>query len=178
MLKLILRRILATAPILLGVSIVAFLLMRLVPGDIILTLLGPYATEETAAQLRAHYGLDLPIWEQYWNWLVNVVTGDFGRSIASQVLVADLLGARVVNTMILTLASAILAIAFGFLGGTLAAARRFSVFDRAITLIALIAASAPTSNGTPVARVAHSAPSNRSAPFRPPLPVKRSAISS
>ena len=142
--KLILRRILATAPILLGVSIVAFLLMRLVPGDIIVTLLGPYATEETAAQLRAHYGLDLPIWEQYWNWLVNVVTGDFGRSIASQVPVADLLGTRVVNTMILTLASALLAIVFGFLGGTLAAARRFSVFDRAITLFALIAASAPT----------------------------------
>ena len=144
MLKLILRRVLATAPILLGVSIVAFLLMRLVPGDIIVTLLGPYATEETAAQLRAHYGLDLPIWEQYWNWLVNVVTGDFGRSIASQVPVADLLGTRVVNTMILTLASALLAIVFGFLGGTLAAARRFSVFDRAITLFALIAASAPT----------------------------------
>ena len=109
-----------------------------------MTLLGPYATEETAAQLRAHYGLDLPIWEQYWNWLVNVVTGDFGRSIASQVPVADLLGTRVVNTMILTLASALLAIVFGFLGGTLAAARRFSVFDRAITLFALIAASAPT----------------------------------
>ena len=144
MLKLIFRRVLATAPILLGVSIVAFLLMRLVPGDIIVTLLGPYATEETAAQLRAHYGLDLPIWEQYWNWLVNVVTGDFGRSIASQVPVADLLGTRVVNTMILTLASALLAIVFGFLGGTLAAARRFSVFDRAITLFALIAASAPT----------------------------------
>ena len=144
MIKLVLRRILATAPILLGVSIVTFLLMRLVPGDVTLTLLGPFATEEATARLRAHYGLDLPIWEQYLRWLLSVLDGDFGLSIAYQVPVAGLLGERVVNTLILTFASAVLAIGFGFLGGMFAAARRFSVFDRVITLAALIVASAPT----------------------------------
>ena len=144
MVKLVLRRILATVPVLFGVSIVTFLLMRLVPGDITLTLLGPFATEETTARLRAHYGLDLPIWEQYFRWLFSVLGGDFGRSIAYQVPVAGLLGARVANTLILTFASAVLAIALGFLGGTLAAARRFSIFDRLITVFALIVASAPT----------------------------------
>ena len=144
MVSLVLRRLLATAPILLGVSIVTFLLMRLVPGDITLTLLGPFATEESTARLRAHYGLDLPIWEQYFTWLFSVLRGDFGLSIAYQVPVAGLLGDRVVNTLILTFASAVLAIGFGFLGGVLAAARRFSLFDRVITLCALIVASAPT----------------------------------
>ena len=144
MIKLVLRRILATAPILLGVSIVTFLLMRLVPGDVTLTLLGPFATEEATARLRAHYGLDLPIWEQYLRWLLSVLGGNFGLSIAYQVPVAGLLGERVVNTLILTFASAVLAIGFGFLGGMFAAARRFTVFDRVITLAALIVASAPT----------------------------------
>ena len=103
-------------------SIVTFLLMRLVPGDVTLTLLGPFATEEATARLRAHYGLDLPIWEQYLRWLLSVLGGNFGLSIAYQVPVAGLLGERVVNTLILTFASAVLAIGFGFLGGMFAAA--------------------------------------------------------
>jgi peptide/nickel transport system permease protein len=144
MVRLIFRRVLATVPILFGVSLVAFLLMRLVPGDFTLTLLGPFATERRIAELRIFYGLDQPIYVQYLKWLWNVLGGEFGRSIAYRVPVSSLLADRVGNTLILTAAAAAFAIALGFLGGAVAAVRRFSLADRLITMAALIAASAPT----------------------------------
>jgi peptide/nickel transport system permease protein len=144
LIKLVLTRILLVIPILIGVSIVAFLLMRLVPGDITLTLLGPYATDETRAALREYYGLDLPIHVQYLKWLLNILQGDFGRSIAYQLPVATILGQRIGNTVVLTVAAAGIAIGIGFLGGVLAGIRRYSLFDRVATVSALVAASAPT----------------------------------
>jgi peptide/nickel transport system permease protein len=144
MIKLVLTRVLLVIPILLGVSIVAFLLMRLVPGDITLTLLGPYATDETRAALRQYYGLDQPVVVQYLKWLLNILRGDFGRSIAYQLPVAEILGQRIGNTVVLTVAAAGIAIGVGFVGGVLAGVRRYSVFDRVATVSALVAASAPT----------------------------------
>jgi peptide/nickel transport system permease protein len=144
MIKLILTRILLVVPILIGVSIFAFLLMRLVPGDITLTLLGPYATDATRAALREYYGLDRPLHLQYLKWLFNIMHGDFGRSIAYQLPVATILGQRIGNTVILTAASATIAIGVGFIGGVLAGVRRYSLFDRISTVTALGAASAPT----------------------------------
>lgn len=144
MLRLAIRRLLATVPILIGVSIVTFLLMRLVPGDFTLTLLGPFATEESIAELRTFYGLDQPLHVQYLRWLQSVVQGDFGKSIGYQVPVAALLGQRVINTLILTFAAAVFAIGLGVLGGVAAAVRRQTKLDRVMTLSALIAASAPT----------------------------------
>lgn len=144
MLSLITRRLLAVVPILFGVSVVTFLLMRLVPGDITLTLLGPFATETSRAALREYYGLDLPLHVQFLKWLWSVLQGNFGRSIAYQIPVADILGQRVGNTLVLTAAAAAIAIGVGFVGGTLAGIRRFSLFDRASTLATLVAASAPT----------------------------------
>ncbi|MFO1061369.1 MAG: ABC transporter permease [Dongiaceae bacterium] len=144
MIKLVLTRVLLVIPILLGVSLVAFMLMRLVPGDITLTLLGPYATDATRAALREYYGLDRPVVVQYLKWLVNILQGDFGRSIAYQLPVAEILGQRIGNTVVLTVASAGIAIGVGFVGGVLAGVRRYSVFDRVATISALVAASAPT----------------------------------
>jgi peptide/nickel transport system permease protein len=144
MLALIARRLIAIVPILFGVAVVTFLLMRLVPGDITLTLLGPFATETSRAALREYYGLDLPLHVQFLKWLWSLLQGNFGRSIAYQIPVADILAQRIGNTLILTAAAAGLAIAIGFVGGTLAGIRRFSLFDRASTLLTLVAASAPT----------------------------------
>jgi peptide/nickel transport system permease protein len=144
MLALIARRLLAVVPILFGVSLVTFLLMRLVPGDITLTLLGPFATEASRAALREYYGLDLPLHVQFLKWLWSVLQGDFGRSIAYQIPVADILAQRIGNTLILTAAAAVIGIVAGFVGGTLAGIRRFSLFDRVSTTTTLVAASAPT----------------------------------
>jgi peptide/nickel transport system permease protein len=118
--------------------------MRLVPGDITLTLLGPFATEASRAALREYYGLDLPIYVQFLKWLGSVLQGNFARSIAYQIPVAEILGQRIGNTLILTAAAAAIAITVGFIGGTLAGIRRLSLFDRASTIATLVAASAPT----------------------------------
>ena len=144
MIPLILRRVVAIVPVLFGVSIVTFLLMRLVPGDITLALLGPFATESSQATLREYYGLDRPLVIQYVKWLSSVVQGDFGRSITYQIPVAQILSQRIGNTIILTVAAAAIAVGLGFVGGMLAGMRRFSAFDRISTILTLVAASAPT----------------------------------
>jgi peptide/nickel transport system permease protein len=144
MLRFVAWRLMAIVPILLGVSIVTFLLMRLVPGDFTLALLGPFATDESVAALREYYGLNQPLYVQYLKWLAALAHGDFGKSVAFQVPVAQVLGDRVVNTLILTAASATLSIGLGFLGGSIAGVRKFSLFDRCSTLAALVISSAPT----------------------------------
>jgi peptide/nickel transport system permease protein len=144
MLRFLGYRLMAIVPVLLGVSLCAFLLMRLVPGDITLTLLGPFATPDAQAAMRAYYGLDQPLWQQYLRWLGNALVGDFGRSVGMQMQVSEVLGVRVWNTVILTFFSALIAIGLGALGGALAGIRRFSLYDRASTLLALVISSAPT----------------------------------
>jgi peptide/nickel transport system permease protein len=137
-------RLLATAPVLFGVSLCSFMLLRLVPGDITLTLLGPFATEESQEAMRIYYGLDLPVWQQYLLWLGNALTGDLGRSIAMQMAVADVLWTRVFNTIVLTFFASLFAVGLGGLGGLLAGIRRHSLFDRVSTIAALVVSSSPT----------------------------------
>jgi peptide/nickel transport system permease protein len=144
MLKLIAYRMLAVMPILFGVSLASFILMLLVPGDITLTLLGPFATDATRAALREYYGLDQPVYVQYLKWLGNILQGDFGRSVAYQMPIGPILMQRIYNTAILTLVAAPFAIGAGFFFGVMAGARRYSLFDRTSTVTALVAASAPT----------------------------------
>jgi peptide/nickel transport system permease protein len=144
MLNMIGRRMAAVVPILFGVSIATFILMRLVPGDFTLALLGPFATEQRVAALRAAYGLDQPVPVQYWKWLSAILSGDFGISIGYQVSVASILWTRVLNSTVLTTAAAVIAIVGGGVGGLLAAVRPHSLYDRLTTLTALILASAPT----------------------------------
>lgn len=144
MLKVFGWRLVSVLPILFGVSVVSFLLMRLVPGDLTLALLGPFATEERAAALRELYGLDKPIVVQYWRWLAAVASGDFGISVAHRVPVAGLLLDRVENSAILTAAATLIAVVAGTLGGVFAAVKRHSLYDRVTTSLALVLASAPT----------------------------------
>ena len=72
----------ATAITLFGVTVVVFVLMRVVPGDPIAMMIPPGATDADIAALRAHYGLDLPIWQQFLVWFGQVLQGDFGTSIS------------------------------------------------------------------------------------------------
>ena len=77
------RRLAALVPVLIGVSIVIFLLMHLAPGDVTTTLLGPQATEADRIALRITLGLDQPVPVQYARWVARVAEGDFGTSIAT-----------------------------------------------------------------------------------------------
>jgi peptide/nickel transport system permease protein len=136
-------RIAAILPILFGVSVFIFLLMHLAPGDVTSTMLGPMASDEAKAQLRVALGLDRSLPFQYFKWLGNVLQGDLGRSLTTTRPVTDMVLPRFGNTVILTVASMILAMAIGFGVGMYAAARSFSIFDRISMSATLVVGSTP-----------------------------------
>lgn len=136
-------RIAAILPILFGVSVFIFLLMHLAPGDVTSTLLGPMASDDAKAQLRVALGLDHSLVFQYFKWLGNVLKGDLGKSLTTTREVTDMVLPRFVNTVILTVASMILAMGAGFGIGMYAAARSFSLFDRVSMSATLVLGSTP-----------------------------------
>ncbi len=137
------RRLAALVPVLIGVSIVIFLLMHLAPGDVTTTLLGPQATEADRVALRVTLGLDKPVPVQYARWVARVAEGDFGTSIATTRPVTALILPRFLNTLLLTTASLALAMVIGYGAGLVAALRTRSVLDRLLTGVTLLLGSTP-----------------------------------
>ncbi len=123
MMRMVVMRLLLTIPILLGVSIVAFGLMRALPGDFAQASAGTTSiTAEGLDQIRRNLGLDRPLWAQYLSWLGNALTGDLGRSFASKRAVASELFPRLAVTAELTLIAGAMALTMGACTG-LASAR-------------------------------------------------------
>jgi len=143
MVKFIFRRLLHTIPVLLGVSLVVFLSLQLIPGDIAQTLLGLSATAERIEALRRDLGLDRPIYIQYAVWLWKVIQGDLGLSIAMRVPVISVLGGKIVNSIILAGASLIIVIITSFILGTGSGSRFRSLFDRFTVFFTLFIAALP-----------------------------------
>lgn len=141
--RFILWRLWSVIPIFFGVSVVGFLLMKMVPGDPTFYLLGPWAGQEAREALLTKLGWDQPLPVQYYKWLINFVQGDFGKSITYDAPVSTILLERVVNSGILTGISFAIASVLGFGGGIIAAIKQYSVIDRAITATAIALASAP-----------------------------------
>lgn len=140
----ILRRFLALIPILIGVSIIIFLVMRLVPGDPARQTLGPEATGEQVEVLRKAWRLDEPLPIQYIAWLQRAIEGDLGRSTVSRVPVTEEIFDRLPATLNLTLASMAVAIVFGLLFGIVSAIRHNTLIDRGTMLLALIGICTPS----------------------------------
>ncbi len=143
MIKFILKRLLHSIPVLLGVSIVVFGALQMIPGDVAQTLLGFSATADKVAELRSQLGLDRPIYVQYLAWLWNALHGDFGMSIAMRVPVSSVLGPKIWNSAVLSLGSLFLVVVCSFVMGTLAAPRFRTWIDRSVVFITLIIASIP-----------------------------------
>lgn len=143
MLKFIVVRLIHSLPVLLGVSIIVFLSLQMIPGDIAQTLLGFSATAERVAELRRQLGLDEPIFVQFGIWLWRILDGDFGLSVAMRVPVSSILGIKIINSLILAGASLLLVIVVSFLLGTASAARFRSPFDRFTVFFTLVLASLP-----------------------------------
>jgi len=123
MMRMVVVRLALTIPILLGVSLVAFVLMRALPGDFAQASAGTSTISAAALeQIRVNLGLDRPIWEQYLRWLGNALTGDLGRSFASKRPIAGELFPRLAVTAELTLIAGAMALAMGVSTG-LASAR-------------------------------------------------------
>jgi peptide/nickel transport system permease protein len=137
------KRLIGAVPVLFGVSIVIFFLMHLIPGDITNALLGPMATEQARAQLREALGLNQPLPVQYVKWLGTLLSGNFGTSIATSLPVSALVFPKFLNTVILAVASLLLALVIGYGVGVFAAARSYSVSDRGTMSATLVFGSIP-----------------------------------
>jgi peptide/nickel transport system permease protein len=141
--KLIGQRLLLGLLTLFVVSLIIFLAVELLPGDLAQAILGQSATPETVAAFRRDLGLDLPAHERYFGWLGNMVQGDFGQSLATKRPIADLLAGRLGNTLFLAGLAALIAVPISLCLGILAALYRNSFLDRGVNLVALAAISLP-----------------------------------
>ena len=145
MLQYILRRLLLLIPILLGVSLVVFTLIRLIPGDATLLAIGvdQRSTEEQRELVRKSYGLDQPAPVQYLRWLEHVVQGDLGTSLRTRRTVNEELRLRLPVTLQLTVFAAILGTIPALAVGIVAAVRRNSALDYVATIATLTGISVP-----------------------------------
>jgi peptide/nickel transport system permease protein len=137
------RRSLTVVPVLLGVSVLVFSFVHMIPGDPALTMLGERATPEKVAEVRARLGLDRPIWQQYVLYFGNVLHGDLGVSVVRGDPVTTDLLRRFPATVELALAAIVLAIAFGIPIGIGSAVWRNSLLDSLARLGALTGVSMP-----------------------------------
>ena len=144
MLRYVLTRLILLVPVLLGISLIVFLIMVLITGDPAIAILQGYATAENVAKLRSELGLDRPLVEQYFNWLGNLLSGDFGRSYNLNRPVLDELLDRIVPTLILAGSAMLICVFLGLLSGLMAAVRQYSWVDQTLTVISLIGISAPS----------------------------------
>lgn len=119
----VLRRPLQLVPVLLGISLITFILVQMMPGDPVRIMLGPRASEDAIAAVRTRYGLDQPILVQYFYYLKNVLRADFGLSLAFRADVLDVIMARLLPTVCLIFYGLILAVGMT-LALSIAAARR------------------------------------------------------
>ena len=144
MIAFILRRLLTLIPLLLGITLLVFLLMSLAPGDFLTPV---RAQRDVPAELiqaiQTEFGLDQPWYVQYYKWLGNVLQGNLGHSWAFKVPVADLIGQRIWSTFLLSLCAFVFSWAIAIPLGVLAAVYKDSIFDRVSAVLAYAALSIP-----------------------------------
>lgn len=139
-----LTRLAWLVPVLLGISIAVFGLLKLVPGDPALHILGAYASPERIAALHHELGLDRPLPMQYLGWLGGLLRGDFGHSYALEQPVGAVLRDHLGATFLLALLALSAGSALGLTLGALAACHRGGLLDRLCTLVALVGISMPS----------------------------------
>ena len=140
----ILFRAAASVPVLLGITIIVFVILSLIPGDPATTILGSYATPENVARLNAQLGLDRPLVQRYFIWLGNLLQGDLGRSFSLNRPVIDEILERFNATLILSGLAFVMCSVFGILAGVISATRQYGVADKLITFTVLIGISVPS----------------------------------
>jgi len=139
----IVRRILATIPVMVVVAVFVFALLHLSPGDPAAIIAGDTATEADIAGIRAKLGLDQPIWVQFGTWVWGLMHGDLGISIFTNLPVIKLIQQRIEPTVALTISTLILSVAVAIPMGVLAAWRAGSWVDRLVMVFAVLGFSVP-----------------------------------
>lgn len=140
----ILFRAAASVPVLLGITIIVFFILSMIPGDPATAILGSYATPENVARLNAQLGLDRPLVQRYFIWLGNLLQGDLGRSFSLNRPVIDEILERFNATVILSGVAFLICSGFGVAAGVISAIRQYGVLDKLITLTVLIGISVPS----------------------------------
>lgn len=143
MLKYTVRRLLAAIPVLIGLSMVLFAFVHLLPGDPCRSILGQHATPEACQRLRDNLGLDLPLWQQYLNYIRDLLNGNFGASIINNKPVLEEFASRFPGTVELSVAALIFAVGVGIPLGRLAARHVQGWTDGIVTVISLLGISIP-----------------------------------
>ncbi|MGH2347892.1 MAG: ABC transporter permease [bacterium] len=139
------RRLVQMIPLLFGITVISFLIIQLSPGDFLAEIrLNPVVSQDTVDQMRANFGLDLPLHMQYVRWLSNVVRGDFGYSFSYQVPVIWLINSRLLNTLLLSVVSLVIAWIIAVPIGIHAATRQYSWSDNALSFVSYVGISTPT----------------------------------
>jgi peptide/nickel transport system permease protein len=139
----VVKRVLSVVPVLFGVSIIAFLMSHLVPGDPVAVMLGQHGTAADRARLREELGLNDPIYTQYARFLKGALQGDLGHSIRSGQPVLQEIRDRFPSTLELTATAILVAVAVGVTLGVAAAASRGGAADAGIMAFALLGISMP-----------------------------------
>lgn len=139
----VLRRPLQLLPVLLGVSLITFLMVRATPGDPARMLLGARSTPAAIERIRAHYGLDEPLWAQYFYFLKNLGDGEMGRSIVYKIDVLGLIATRIEPTLALALGGVALAVMIALPLAALAALNRGGPADHAVRVVSTLGLGMP-----------------------------------
>ena len=137
------RRLLATIPVMMVVAVVVFSLIHIAPGDPAAIIAGDNVTPKQIAEIRARLGLDEPLWRQFALWITNLAQGDFGTSIFSRRPVTELIAQRAEPTIALTTTTLIVAISIALTAGVLAAWKVGTWIDRGVMLFAVMGFSVP-----------------------------------
>lgn len=146
MTRFVVRRLLQMIPLLIGISILAFLIIRLAPGDPTMVYIDPNKpppSSEDLERLREQLGLNDPVPVQYVHWLENVLKGDLGFSLSGRRPVLDEIGERLPNTLLLGLAALMLTAVVSIPIGVLSAVARYSFLDYLVTLLSFLGLSIP-----------------------------------
>lgn len=138
----VVKRLVQAVPVLLGITLVAFLLVRLT-GDPASVMLPPDVPKETAEQFRREFGLDQPVWVQYAQFVGNAARGDFGKSIRYKEPVSSLFLERLPATLELGAAAMLIALAIGMPAGIISAVKRNTWIDTLVRFLALVGQAIP-----------------------------------
>ncbi|PPJ45602.1 ABC transporter permease [Rhizobium sp. KAs_5_22] len=141
--KFVLYRPLQFLPVLFGISVITFILVRLIPGDPARVLLGTRATPTAIAKIRAQYGLDEPLWLQYFYFLENLGRGEMGKSILYKIDVLKLIATRIEPTLALVVVSVLLAVLIAVPMAALAARNQGGVPDHAVRVVSTLGIGFP-----------------------------------
>ncbi|GGA21637.1 nickel ABC transporter permease [Psychrobacillus lasiicapitis] len=140
----IIKRLMQTVPVIIGVTIVVFVIMQLVPGDPAVLLAGEGATKETIEALREQLGLHQPLYVQYFDYVSNLLRGDMGFSLKNNQPVLQEIMTRLPITLELAIFSTLITIVLGMLAGIISAIRPYSILDTVVMVVALLGISLPS----------------------------------